>query len=196
MIQRPWILRLPWRVCLSAAALGLLVPGSASAVPQQQSPSAPSTSSTAATPPAATPSITQPSAPSAQEVDLVKRGLSQGVFLNLKPELLRFYSRVDAKSPRTFSDYAKGYDLWNGPTKGGNPMSHQEFVNMVTPKEFYGSGGIKATELLQFAFTNWLAQTVLRRGLEELKEAKSERDAREIRERIDRELAILKASDR
>jgi hypothetical protein len=195
MIQRFWCPRWSWGLCLSAAAFLLLFPGSVAAG-QQQGASAPPASSTTSTPAAATPSIAQVPGTPTQEVDLVKRGLSQRVFLNLKPELLRVYTRIDAKAPRTFSDYAKGYDFWNGPTKGGNPMSHQEFVNMVTPKELYGSGGIKATELLQFAFTNWLAQTVVRRGLEELKEAKSEKEAREIRERIDRELAILKASDR
>jgi hypothetical protein len=195
MIQRFWCPGWSWRPCLSATALLLVLPGGVAAG-QQQGASVPQASSTASTQAAATPSITQTPGTPTQEVDLVKRGLSQGVFLNLKPELLRFYSRIDAKAPRTFADYAKGYDFWNGPTKGGNPMTHQEFLNMVTPRELYGSGGIKATELLQFAFTNWLAQTVVRRGLEELKEAKSEKDAKEIRERIDRELAILKASDR
>ena len=135
-------------------------------------------------------------APTSGDLDLVKRALTLNSTLNLRDEQLRFYTRVSATPPATFAEYAKGYDLWNGPTKGGNPMSHQEFVNMVTPRELYGSGGIKATELLQFAFTNWLGQTLVRRGLEELKEAKTEREAREIRERIDRELSILKGGER
>jgi hypothetical protein len=63
---------------------------------------------------------------------------------------------------------------------------------MVTPRELYGSGGITASEILQFTATNWLGQLLIRRGLEELKEAKTEREAREIRERIDRELRALR----
>ena len=65
---------------------------------------------------------------------------------------------------------------------------------MVTPKELYGSGGIQAIELLQFALTDWAAKTLVRRGMEEMKEAKTEREVKEIRERIDRDLAILSRS--
>jgi hypothetical protein len=131
--------------------------------------------------------------PPASNLDDVKAGLQRESGLNLDDERLRFYTNVTVKLPMTFADYVKGYDLWHGPTKGGNPMTHQEFINMVTPRELYGSGGITASEILQFSFTNWLGQMLLRRGMEELKEAKTEKEAREIRERIDRELRALRS---
>jgi hypothetical protein len=134
----------------------------------------------------------QPPAQHAQNLDQIKKALGREPVVDLDEDRLRFYASVIAKAPMTFAEYAKGYDLWNGPTKGGNPMTHQEFINMVTPKELYGSGGITASELLQFSITSWLAQTLLRRGLEELKEARTEKEAREIRERIDRELRALR----
>jgi hypothetical protein len=48
---------------------------------------------------------------------------------------LRIYVEVIAKWPR-FDELMKGYDLMNGPVARGNPMSHAEFLNMVTPREF------------------------------------------------------------
>lgn len=86
----------------------------------------------------------------------------------------------------------KGYDLVNGPTKGGNPMSHREFLAMVTPKEFYSSGGITAMEQLQFALTNWLGQTFVKKAIEDLQTARDQREVDDIRERIERELAALR----
>jgi alpha-amylase/alpha-mannosidase (GH57 family) len=75
-------------------------------------------------------------------------------------------------------------------------MSHNEFLKLVTPQEMYSSAGINAMEQLQFAFTNWLGQSLIRKAVEELKDAKTERDAQEIRERIDRELSALTGSVR
>jgi hypothetical protein len=145
--------------------------------------------------------VPPPTAPASQapsqtvspaDLERVRKALDKPSILDLNEERLRFYASVTEKAPMTFAEYAKGYDLWNGPTKGGNPMTHQEFLAMVTPKELYGSGGITASELLQFSLTNWIGQKLLRRGLEELKEAKTEREAREIRERIERELRALR----
>ena len=142
-------------------------------------------------PPPTTPTTPTPTVPPA-DLERVRKALDKPSTLDLNEERLRFYASVTEKIPMTFAEYAKGYDLWNGPTKGGNPMTHQEFLTMGTPKELYGSGGITASELLQFSLTNWIGQKLVRRGLEELKEAKTEREAREIRERIQRELRALR----
>ena len=104
---------------------------------------------------------------------------------------LRIYVEVIAKWP-SFADMAKGYDLRNGPTPRGNPMTHAEFLSMVTPKEMYSSAGIRPTEVLQMAVVNWLGQAIIKRGLEALRNAKDDREIAEIRARIDRELAALK----
>jgi hypothetical protein len=129
------------------------------------------------------------------EIDRVRKGLNRSSTLNLRDDRLRYYTQTDVAGPQPFAEYLGSQSLWDGAaTKGGNPMTHQEFLNMVTPEELYGSGGIQAIELLQFALVDWAAKTVLRRGLDEIKEAKTEREAKEIRERIDRELAILSRS--
>jgi hypothetical protein len=131
----------------------------------------------------------------ARQLASIQRSLNQPSTLKLDERQIRFYLEIIARQP-TFAEYSKGYDFINGPTKRGNPMSHQEFLAMVTPKEMYSSGGITATEQLQMALTNWVGQTLIRRALEELKSAKSDREVLEIRERIDRELEALTGSAR
>jgi hypothetical protein len=66
---------------------------------------------------------------------------------------------------------------------------------MVTPKEMNSSVGITAMETLQFAFTNWLGQSLVKKAIEDLRNAKSEHEIQEIRDRIDRELASLRPLD-
>jgi len=127
------------------------------------------------------------------EADLnrIRKALDTAPTLNLDENQLRYYVRILARRP-TFTDFMKDYDFKNGPTRRGNPMTHQEFLAMVTPKEMNSSGGITAMETLQFAFTNWLAQTLVKKAVEDLRNASSEREVQEIRNRIDRELAVLR----
>jgi hypothetical protein len=125
------------------------------------------------------------------DLERVRAQLNRAPTLKLDEQQLRFYVEVVAKQP-SIADIIGTYDLINGPTKGGNPMTHQEFLNMVTPKEMYGSQGIKPGELLQFALTNWLAQQAIKRAIEDIKNARTEREVQEIRARIDRELAALR----
>jgi len=125
-----------------------------------------------------------------QQMDRIRRSLNQPAGLNLDDRQLRFYLEIVARQP-TFAEYTKGYDFVNGPTKRGNPMSHQEFVRMVTPQEMFSTAGITPLDQLQFAFTNWVGQSLIRKALEELKQAKTDREVQELRDRIDRELTAL-----
>ena len=144
-----------------------------------------------------TPQSTQPSNPpataaqAAADLERVKAQLNRAPVLKLDDNQLRFYVEVIGKQP-SIADVIGSYDLINGPTKRGAPMTHQEFLNMVTPQEFYGSQGIKSYELLQFALTNWLGQQLIKKAIEDIRSANSEREVEEIRARINRELAALK----
>lgn len=143
------------------------------------------------------PPATQPSNPpagaaqAAADLERIKAQLNRAPVLKLDDNQLRFYVEVIGKQP-SIADVIGSYDLINGPTRRGAPMTHQEFLNMVTPQEFYGSGGIKASELLQFALTNWLGQQIIKKAIEDIRNANSEREVEEIRARINRELAALK----
>jgi hypothetical protein len=127
------------------------------------------------------------------QLDRIRKALDEPPGLTLDDDQLRFYVQILAREPN-FAEFVKGYDFKNGPTRRGNPMTHQEFLNMVTPRDFYSSGGITATEMLQFAVTNWLGQALVKRAIEEMRNAKSEREIQEIRDRIERELEALRPS--
>jgi len=123
------------------------------------------------------------------DVEKIKTALERPNTLRLDDSQLRFYATVTAKVP-TFEDFVGDFDLRNGPVPRAG-MTHQEFLNMVTPKELYSSAGITATEMLQFANTNWAAQQVIKKGLQEIRQARTQREIQAIRERINRELAAL-----
>jgi hypothetical protein len=127
---------------------------------------------------------------SATELERIRKALAQQPTLRIDEGQLRFYMEIIAKWP-TIEELLKGVDLVNAPTRRGNPMTHAEFLAMVTPKEMYGSAGIRPSELLQFALVNWIGKAIVMKGLEDLRNAKTEREMREIRDRIDRELAAL-----
>lgn len=129
------------------------------------------------------------------QVERMQRALGQPSGLKLDERQLRFYLEIVQRLP-TFAEYARGYDFLNGPTTGGNPMSHQEFVRLVTPREMYSSAGITASEQVQGALTNYVGQALIRKALEELKQAKDAYQIQAIRERIDRELDVLTGASR
>ena len=128
--------------------------------------------------------------PTPAQIARMQRALDQPPGLKLDERQLRFYLEIVQRLP-TFAEYSRGYDFLHGPTTGGNPMSHQEFVRMVTPKEMYSSAGITANEQVQGALTNYVGQALIRKALEELRQAKDAHQIQAIRERIDRELDAL-----
>lgn len=168
---------------LTAVLLAAGVPAPAKAQAQQTDPPPQQQTST---PPPANPI-------SAASLDRIQAAISKPSRLVIDDGKLRIYVDVVAKWP-SFAEMAKGYDLKNGPTPRGNPMTHGEFLAMVTPREMYSSAGIRPTEVLQMAVVNWLGQAIIKRGLEALRNAKDEREIAEIRARIDRELSALKHS--
>jgi hypothetical protein len=56
----------------------------------------------------------------------------------------------------------------------------------------YSSAGVDPLVLVQSALMNWFGHAMIKKGLKEISEAKSDREVSEIRARIDRELAALK----
>jgi hypothetical protein len=164
-----------WRTFVTGAALMALLTGPV----HGQAPLAPA------------PEVAVPVSPA--DLARIRRALEVEPAVKIDDEQLRFYMEILVRRP-TFAEFAKGYDFINGPTRGGNPMTHAEFVAMVTPKEMQSSVGITARETLEFAFTNWLAQTLIKKAFEDLQQAKDEREIQAIRDRIDRELAALKLS--
>jgi hypothetical protein len=130
------------------------------------------------------------------EADLarIRRALESEPAVRINDDQLRFYMQILVRKP-TFAEFAKGYDFTSGATRGGNPMTHNEFLAMVTPREMQSQVGITAPETLTIALTNWMAQTLVKWAFQDLQEAKDEREVQEIRDRIERELAALRSAE-
>lgn len=171
---------------LRSVSLGVLIVFAVQAAPLgAQAPDTPPA-------PAAVPAVPLTS----NDLTRIRRALDMDPAVRIDDEQLRFYMQVLAKQP-SFAEFAKGYDFKYGPTRGGNPMSHNEFLAMVTPRELQSSGGITARETLEFALTNWVGQALVKKAFQELQSAKTEREIQDIRDRIERELALIKgASER
>jgi hypothetical protein len=134
-----------------------------------------------------------PAPKSPDDLDRIKAALKRPNTLILTDTQVRFYVEIRAKFP-SVEDMFRGVDVLHGPRAGGPAFTHAEYLSMVTPRDMIASsGGIKPTEVLQFAVTNWLGQMLVRKALEEISNAKSEAEVQEIRDRISRELAALTA---
>jgi hypothetical protein len=117
--------------------------------------------------------------------------------IKLDESQLRFYTLVLARQP-SFNDFIGDYDLKNGPTKGGAAMTHQEFVDMVTPKELnqlLGGTNGGALMMLQWAAVNAVGQSLIKKAIQDLRGARDDHDVQAIRERINQELQALLAKD-
>jgi len=180
------------RLAAALTVVSLVIGGQARAwaasVRQASVPAASGPGSAPSAPPA-----TSPASPPVSEAEFrrIKEALGTKPLVSVSDDQLKFYVQVIGKQP-SFAEWVKGYDLMNGPTRRGNAMTHQEFLNLVTPRDFYSSGGITATEMLTVAVTNYLGQALLKKAFEKLRNAKDEREAQEIRDRINSELAALR----
>jgi hypothetical protein len=140
------------------------------------------------------PPATPPEQPVVQlpqsQLDQIKAAVLKETNLQLRSDPLTFRMTIEARIP-SVAEMLGNYDLKFGPVPNA-PMRHAEYLNMVTPQELYGSGGIRAYELLQGAIVNWLGKALIRKAIDELRDARTEREVQEIRARIERELAALR----
>jgi hypothetical protein len=141
------------------------------------------------------PPTPQPAAATSQplpteSLDHIKAALSHPPAVKLAGDKMRFYLEVYG-TPSPFWSFVGSYDLKNGPLKYG-PMTGQEFLNMMRPKELYSSAGITAPELMQFALTNIAAQALIKKAVQDIRNAHNEAEVQRIRARIDAELRALK----
>ena len=152
---------------------------------------------TATAPPAPVPAQTtgssQSEEPARLPVDLsrIKTGLDRKPAMRLDDSEIRFTIEIIARQPN-FKDFIGSYNFLDGGPVRGAQMTHQEFLNMVTPKLLNSSAGFTGTDTLQAALVNWAAQTVIKKAVTALRNARNGDEVRSIRAQIDRELAALR----
>jgi hypothetical protein len=117
--------------------------------------------------------------------------LSKPVRVRIDDGKIVFFAETTERLGPSFKELSVNFDLRNGPVPGAG-MTHQDFLSLVTPKELYGSGGIKPLEMLEWGLVNYAGWWAIRKLYKELSEATDERRKDEIRKQIDRELAALK----
>ncbi len=123
----------PWRRSIAGPLLALTF-WAGPAAGQSPEPAPPP----AAQSDAAEPTVTVPITP--RDLARIRRALDTEPAVRINDDQLRFYMQILVKQP-TFAEFIKGYDFKNGPTRRGNPMTHNEFLAMVTPKELAEFGG-------------------------------------------------------
>ena len=133
----------------------------------------------------------QPALPVDIDLKRIKHAIEAPVRVRIDDGRVRFYAEAVAHAPISFQALSVNFDLHNGPVPGAG-MTHSEFLSMVTPKELYGSGGIKPLELLQWGIVNYAGHWAIRKLYKELSETIDERKKEAIKRQIDRELAALR----
>lgn len=123
------------------------------------------------------------------DADKIRQALEQNPQMRLNTDELRFYVDIIGRLP-TFKEIVGDFDLMHGVVPGA-PMTHEEFLSMVTPKDLYSTTGITAMDTLQTALTSYAMITMVKRAYEEYKKAQTERERRAIQQRIERELREL-----
>jgi hypothetical protein len=126
-------------------------------------------------------------------LDRIQRALSTPAPIQLKEQHPVFRLEVFGKKP-TLEDLL-GEKFWLGPTPYGG-MTHQEFMNMVTPKEFQPYAGFTGKYLVaETALT--LAQTwALKAAIKKFEDAKESREREAARKEVLDALAALEKARR
>ena len=122
----------------------------------------------------APPSSTAPAEQITLPVDLAKiqKAVSRPAAIRHDTERRVFRVEVFARKP-TITDLL-GPDYLIGPVPYGG-MTHQEFLNMVTPVEYRGYSMFSNTEGMTIAATSLALQWGLMKALDKFKEARDER---------------------
>lgn len=146
--------------------------------------------------PAGAPQQDPPDAELPVSLSRIRKGLSNEMPLKLdlpiREDIPRYYMEVNATPD--FNAFLQGFDLKYGPVPGAG-MTHQEFMQMVTPKDVYSQAGFGGLEILtanlSFAAIMYLAT----KAFNAMREAKNERELQQVREQIQRELAGLQKTN-
>lgn len=143
------------------------------AVPLPQQPPTPPPPAGTPQQPAPKPEVTIDPADLPVSLDRIQRALAHTPKLrfdtNDKPVF-----RVEVFGEKPTIEDILGPDFHKGPVKYGT-MTHQEFLNMVTPKDVQGYAAFSNAEGATVAATSFLLQWTLQKAIHKLREAKDER---------------------
>ena len=126
-------------------------------------------------------------------IDRIQRLLSRPPAIDPAGTRLVFRVEVFGRKP-TITDIL-GPDFLKGPAMAG-PMTHQEFLNMVTPKDVQGYAAFDNKQGMIVAATSFALQWALRQAVQKLQDAQTARQKEAARKEVDEALAALRKARR
>ena len=126
-------------------------------------------------------------------VDRIQRFLGRPKVINTDSSRAVFRIEVFGRKP-TIAEIL-GPDYLKGPAMAG-PMTHQEFLNMVTPKDVQGYAAFDNKQGMIVAATSFALQWALRQAVQRLQDAKTARAKEAARKEVDEALAALRKARR
>jgi len=139
-------------------------------------------------------------APSDESLERIQKRLLQDPAIKLDKQPVpggsgktTFRVRVDA--PALTVDQILGPDFLKGPVPATG-MTHQEFLDLVTPKDVSGYAAFTNKEGITVALTSTALSVALKHALEEWRRAKDERAREAARKEVEDAVAALRAARR
>jgi hypothetical protein len=126
-------------------------------------------------------------------IDRIQRRLSRPPAI--RPETSRQVFRVEVFGRSPTIDEILGPNWRRGPVPSGT-MSHQEFLNMVTPKDVQGFAAFDNRQAMMVAATSFALQWALRQAVQKLDDARSERQREAAQREVEAALAALRRARR
>lgn len=127
------------------------------------------------------------------DVDRIQRILSHPPAIN--PSGVRPVFRIEVFGRKPTIEDILGPDFLKGPTPAG-AMTHQEFLNLVTPKDVQGYAAFDNKQGMIVAATSFAMQWALRQAIQKFEDARTERQKEAARKEVDEALAALRKARR
>jgi hypothetical protein len=121
-------------------------------------------------------------------LERIQRALSRPPAIRLRGDRVVFRVEVLGRKP-TIEDIL-GPDYLKGPVPYGG-MTHQEFLNMVTPKDVQGYAAFNNREGMTVAATSFALQWALQKAIHKFETAKQDREREAARKEVQEALAEL-----
>jgi hypothetical protein len=126
-------------------------------------------------------------------IDRIQRRLAQEPAIRPNDARQVFRVQVIGRSPTI--DEILGPNWRRGPVPA-SAMSHQEFLNMVTPRDVQGYAAFDNRQALMVAATSFALQWGLRQAMQKLDDARSERQREAAQREVDQALSALRKARR
>jgi hypothetical protein len=121
-------------------------------------------------------------------LERIQRALSRPPAIRVRGDRVVFRVEVLGRKP-TIEDIL-GPDYLKGPVPYGG-MTHQEFLNMVTPKDYQGYAAFNNREGMTVAATSFALQWALQKAIHKFETAKQDREREAARKEVQEALAEL-----